>query len=325
MKQSLKLLPLLLAAALLVGCGARSEAPAEPTPEVTIETTAPTPEPPAPTPTPQPTPRPTPTPLPTPVPEEIPFDFSQTLVDGEVLGLEVTALGFDINGNWVFHLSMENRAAEIVSVHFLYQSINGIAIESFKYRLAVGETAERLVRVFPSVLESFGSSTPTEWAFTLCVRSSERVADPLLEEELRVCPFGEELAERYVYTPGEGDIVLMDNDLITVYATGYSQEGDVFALEYAAVSKTDTPLRLTLSEEEPCLLNGHEVAFLLNDTLGGRTVLIGYMPFPLDALEKAESIQTLRFLLQLDNPDDTKDRTHDRQAAVELQPDYPLD
>ncbi len=322
MKQPLKLLPLLLSALLLAGCGARSEAPAvEPTPEVVIETTAPTPEPPAPT----LTPRPTPTPLPTPVPEEEPFAFSQTLEDGEVLGLELTRLGYDINGNWVFHLTMENRASEIVSVHFLFQSINGIAIDSFKYRLAVGETAERLVRIFPAVLEDFGFSSPLEWAFTLCVRSSERVADPLLEEEVRVCPFGEELAERFVYTPGVGDIVLMDNDLITVYATGYSQEENVFALEYAAVSKADKPLRLTLSEEEPCLLNGHAVEASLSDALGGRTVLIGYIPFPLDMLEKAESIQSLHFRLQLDNPDDLEDRSLDRAVTVDLQPDYPLD
>lgn len=320
MKKAVRLCALLLALALLSGCGS-PPAPAEPDPTPPPEAAGtPVPEP-----APAPTPEPTPTPVPTPVPEDFPFDFSQTLADTEELGLDVIALGLDANGDWVFHLYMENRAAEILSLRFLYQSINGIAVETFKYRLAVGEAREQEFRVFHEALESFGSSAPVEWAFTLRVTSAEYNRKPFILEPLRVCPFGEDLAERYVYTPAEGDTVLMDNDLITIYATGYSQEADSFALEYVAVSKIDAPLRLTLSGDPACTVNGLAAEAALNDELGGRATLIGYLPISGDFLETEQNVESLRFVLQLDDPLDPENRRLDRRARVDLAPDYPLD
>lgn len=315
MKKLVRLSAFLLCLALLSGCGAPRAAGPEAAPEPASSA--------APAPTPELTPEPSPSP--TPVPESFPFDFSQTLADTEELGLSVTALGQDAEGNWVFHLYMENRAAEILSIRFLYQSINGLTIEPFKYRLAVGEAAEHEVRVFHEVLESFGSSAPLEWAFTLRVTSAERNREPFLMEALSVCPFGAELVERYVYEPAEGDALIMDNDLISVYATGYSQSEEGFALEYAAVSKTDAPLRLRLSPEQPCTLNGRSVSAELSDELGGHSTLIGYLPFGADALAGETRVESLRFVLQLDDPADLGNRRLDRRAWVVLSPDYPLD
>ena len=315
MKKAVRLAALALALVLLVGCGAKPAPDVEPTPEP-VETSAP--EQAA-----APVSAPEPTPEPTPEPETFPFAFSQTLADTEELGLNVTALGQDAEGNWIFHLYMENRAPEILSIRFLYQSINGIAVEPFKYRLAVGEAAEREFRVFHEALEPFGSSAPVEWAFTLRVTTAERNREPFLAEPLRVCPFGEDLAERYVYTPGEGDVTLMKNDLIEVYATGYSQE-DGFALEYVAVSKTDAPLRLHLSGEPACTVNGKSAEAELNDELGGRATLIGYLPVGGDALQDVQRVESLRFTLQIDDPTDPENRRLDRRAQVNLKPDYPL-
>lgn len=323
MKKTVKLLALLLALALLAGCGApRTASEPEPEPEPTASAPAPAAEP---TPAPEPTPEPMPEPTPTPVPEVFPFAFSQTVADTEALGLSVTALGQDGDGNWIFHLSMENRASEIVNVRFLYQSINGIAIESFVYRLAIGETRKQEFRVFHEVLERFGSSAPVEWAFTLRVTSAERNAEPFIEEPLRVCPFGEDLAVRYVYEKAEGDVVIMNNDLITVYATGYSQDDAVFALEFVAVSKTDKPLRLRLDEDEGCIVDGRYVYGSLSDELGGRVTLIGYVPFSGDALTSGVTVDKLQFLLRTNDPTDPDNRKLDRKAWVTLWPDYPLD
>ena len=159
----------------------------------------------------------------------------------------------------------------------------------------------------------------------LRVNSAERNVKPFILEAMRVCPFGEDLAERYEYEPAEGDEIIMKNDLVTVYATGYSQEGAAFALEYVAVSKTDAPLRLRLSEDYESTVNGEPVLGTLEDEIGGHATLIGYIPFEGDVLESGTTVKRLRFRLQLDDPLDLENRKLDRRATVSLRPDYPLD
>ena len=321
MKTTAKLLALLLALALLAGCGAQS-LPADAPPSEPTASAAPTSAPEA---EPEPTPTPEPTPEPTPIPETFPFDFSQTLADTEELDLEVYALGLDANGDWVFHLYMENRSRVVLNIRFLYQSINGITIEPFVYRLAIGDAVTREFRVFHEALEEFGSSSPLEWTFTLRVSSAEDNRDPFIEEPLAVCPFGEELAERYEFVPAEGDLIIMNNDLVTVYVTGYSQEGASFAIEYVAVSKTDKPLRLFLSETQNFSVNGRRASASLRDELGGHSTLIGYLPVEFTADAAPATVKRVHFLLLTEDPTDPDNRKLDRSVWVDLKPDYPLE
>ena len=308
MKKLLRPLALLLVLALLAGCGAPSAPPPASESEAPAVSAAPTPEP-----------------EPTPVPESFPFDFTQVLADTEELGLSVTALGLDGDGNWVFHLYMENRAKVILNIRFLYQSINGIAIEPFTYRLAIGDAVTREFRVFHEVLENYGSSAPVEWAFTLRVSSAEDNRDPFIEEPLSVCPFGEDLAVRYEFVPSEGDRLVMSNNLVSVYITGYSQTDSGFAIEFVAVNHSDKPLRLMVPELHGFNVNGHSASASLCDEFGAYSTLIGYLPVEFPPGEAPTRVESLHFRLATEDPTDPDNRKLDRWRVVDLLPDYPLD
>lgn len=245
-------------------------------------------------------PEPTPTPEP---PETFPVEFSQTLADTEDCLAEVTALGVDSEGNWVFHLHMENRSGEIQNFQYLYQSINGLCCESFLYRLAVGESAERSFRVFRDTLSAFGDTSEVQWSFTLLVTSAESNRDAYFDERCSVCPAGEGQILRYEYTPDGEDVTVMDNDYAAVYVTGVAFEDDVLAVDFVAVNRTENPIRLLLPPWEPCTADYREVTAELHDDLAPYSTLVGYIPFT----GGQGTPKTLRFMLLLTDPENAPD------------------
>ena len=278
-RTSLFLLALLF---LLSACGAPHAPATESTaPSAPVET-----ELPAPTPTPEP-------------PEVFPVEFSQTLADTDDCMAEITALGLDTANNWVFHLHMENRSGEIQNYQFLYQSINGLSCESFFYRLAVGESAERTFRVLRDTLSTFGDTSEVKWSFTLLITSAESNRDPYFEERCSVCPAGEGQILRYEYTPGEGDVTVMDNEYAAVYVTGVTYEDDGLAVDFVAVNRTEDPIRLLLPPWESCTADYRAVTAELHDDIAPYSTLVGYIPFT-GGLGKPD---TLRFMLLLTDPE----------------------
>ena len=100
-----------------------------------------------------------------------------------------------------------------------------VAIEDeFTYRVAVGAVLEPSFRVLRSELAAWGEEAPLQWSFTLKVSSAESTREPFFLEELSFAHFGEELAQRYEFSPGPLDHVVMDNEYATVYVTGWQVE-----------------------------------------------------------------------------------------------------
>ena len=227
-----------------------------------------------------PTAAPTPSPLPTPShpPEQFPYDYEEVLADTEDFSLTVSALGVDWENNWVVHLKLENRSDEVMNFRFLYQSINGLAIdETFSYRLAIGDTQEQSFRILREELAAWGEEEPVQWSFLLRVSSAESNRDPYFYEELTASPFGQARALRYEYRPAASDFVVMDNVYATVYITGWQVEDEGLCIDYVAVSHSDQPLLLTL-QDEAILLDGHSHKGILRDGFGARSTLFGYIP-----------------------------------------------
>lgn len=267
MKRRILALALLLLL-LLAGCGAdegqsETEAPA-------AQTSAPAP-------------KPTASPAPTPAhpPESFPYDYEEELADTEDFSLSVTALGVDWEGNWVVHLRLENRSDEIMSFRFLYQSINGLAIdEALTYRVAVGGTLEPSFRILRDEMAAWGFDKPVQWSFTLKVSSAEDPdREPFFFEELSASPFGEKEAVRYEFIPGPLDAIVLDNELAAVYITGWELEDGSLSIEYVAVSRCGEPLLLVLPEGE-LILDGRAYPAELKDSFGAYATLMGYIPVP---------------------------------------------
>ena len=257
---------LLFAALLLSGCGG-GQAPA-----------AETPAPAAPAPTPRLTPAPTP-PTPSPDPDEsFPYDYAETLAETEDFSLAVTALGVDREDDWIVHLRLENRSDEIMTFRFLWQSINGLAIEDeLEYRVAVGGVLEPSFRILREEMEAWGFAEPVQWSFTLKLTSAESNREPYFFEELSASPLGEQNAVRYEFVPGPMDHVVMDNEYATVYITGWEPEDGRLNIEYVAVSRCDRPLLLVLPDEYVAL-DGAAYRAALKDGVGPYATLMGYIP-----------------------------------------------
>lgn len=265
MKQ--RIFALLLALALLSGCGQQTPPPAEtPAPATAPPTAVPAAATAA------------PSPVPTGPEESFPYDYEEVLADTEDFFLAVTALGIDRDGNWVVHLRIENRAEEIMSYRFLWQSINGLAIDDvLTYRVAVGGTLEPSFRILRDEMAAWGFEKPVQWSFTLKVSSAEADREPCFFEELSASPFGESSAVRYEFIPGPLDIVAMDNELAAVYITGWEPEDGGLAIEYVAVSRCQRPLLLVLPEGV-VTLDGREYPVELSDGFGAFATLMGYLP-----------------------------------------------
>ena len=256
----------LAALLLLASCGVGDTPSATPAPAVTA----------APAPTPLPTPAPTP--IPSHPPEQFPYDYVETLADTEDFSLAVTALGVDWEDNWVVHLRLENRSDEIMNFRFLYQSINGLAIEDvLTYRVAVGGVLEPSFRILREEMAAWGFDEPVQWSFTLKVFSAESNREPCFFDELSAAPFGEKNAVRYEFIPGPMDLVVMDNDCATVYLTGWEPEDGMLMIEYVAVSRSGQPLLLVLPEGE-VLLDGQAYPAVLKDSFGAYATLMGCIP-----------------------------------------------
>ncbi len=258
---------LLLLALLCAGCGQEQNvSPASPMPTAV---TAPTPKPTA-------TPRPTP--APTISPDTFPYDYSELLAETEDFSLGITALGVDLEGDWVVHLRLENHAKEILSFRFSYQSINGLALDGeLVYRVAVGGVGEPCFRILREEMASWGFEEPVQWSFLLKVSSAERDAEPFFREELSASFFGLERAKRYEYVPGPTDSIVMDNEYALVFITGWALDEDGLCVDYVAVSRCDQPLLLVLPEGAVAL-DGRGFPAELRDGFGPCTTLMGYIP-----------------------------------------------
>lgn len=281
---------------LLAGCGAE---------ETPLESESP---PAAETGTPAASPRPTASPAPTEAfpPESFPYDYEEELADTEDFSLAVTALGVDRDDNWVVHLRLENRSAEIMSFRFLYQSINGLAIdEVLTYRVAVGGTLEPSFRVLRREMAAWGFDRPVQWSFTLKVSSAEDPdREPVFFDELSASPFGEKEALRYEFVPGPLDALVLDNELAAVYITGWELEDGGLSIEYVAVSRCGEPLLLVLPEGE-LLLDGSVYPAELKDSFGAYATLMGYIPVPGWAEDSRP--QTVELTLALADPSEWGD------------------
>lgn len=263
MKQKILAAALLLAL-LLSGCGGEVPPPDEPSAAATSS------------------PMPVPTPASTPAPEhqaeQFPYDYEETLADTEDFSLAVTGLGVDWENNWVVHLRLENRSNEIMNFRFLYQSINGLAIEDvLTYRVAIGGTLEPSFRILREEMAAWGFDEPVQWSFTLKVSSAESNREPYFFEELSAAPLGEKKAVRYEYFPDPTDTVVMDNDYATVYITGWEAAGGTLMIEYVAVSRSGQPLLLVLPEDE-VVLDGKACPAYLKDSFGAYATLMGCIP-----------------------------------------------
>lgn len=131
----------------------------------------------------------------------------------------------------------------------------------------------------------------TDIAVTITVREEDNYTDPAMEEVLRIYPNGEGNTELYVRQSKDTDVVLLDNEYVTIYLL--SDEADEtwgYSASLYMVSKTDLDLEFTCAE---AIVDGAEASASISEMLSGNCCCFADLYFydeDFESLTKADEI-----------------------------------
>lgn len=153
--------------------------------------------------------------------------FQETVfVDDE--NCTFTIKSIDPDGDWGYTLNafLENKTDLNLMFSLNDVSVNGFMCDPFwASQVSAGMKANEEISFYESSLEDLGITDVTEITFTLRVYDyDDFTADALVEETFTIYPMGEDAVETYVRTPVDNEIVLFENEDVTMIVIG--QEDD---------------------------------------------------------------------------------------------------
>ena len=175
----------------------------------------------------------------------------QVLVDNEACKLQITGIEPDGEFGYTLNATLENKSSEKTYVFALTDSsVNGVVANSiFGMELTPGETVNESICIgdeelqealgdFTDICISFKVYDPEDWA-----------AEPVAECTEHIYPLGKDKAKNYVRTPSDSDVVVADNDNVTIMVTGFSQDDyyGYYAKLYL-VNKTDSAVTFSADQ-----------------------------------------------------------------------------
>ena len=177
---------------------------------------------------------------------ELPERFEEiTAVDNDQCSVKITGVELDSLWGYTLKLQLENKS-DSKTYMFAVDSaaVNGVSWDPFfAVELEPGLKKNGAINFADAEKEALiRSFTDIELVFRI-YDSKDWAADDLVRETVHVYPLGQERAERYVRAPQPDDVVLADNDQITVILTGFDTHplwG--YTAELYLENKTDAPL-----------------------------------------------------------------------------------
>lgn len=171
-------------------------------------------------------------------------DFQeQVIIDNDYC--TVTLKEVDEDGLWGYDwkLNLVNKTDKTLMFGMENVSVNGVMADPFwASEVAAGKEANETVTWMSATLEenSLESSAITQVEFTLNVYDSDDwTADRYVEQEFTIYPKGEEAATTVEHVASDTDVVLIDNDQVTMTVTGFDPNGFYgFEMKLTIVNKT---------------------------------------------------------------------------------------
>lgn len=186
-------------------------------------------------------------------------DFEETtLADNDACKVSVTGMGTDPILGVFFNLYLENKTAD-KSLMFAFEdaAVNGVKWEPFFATvLEPGTQKNDRFSFFDSEkLERIGTFTDIE--LMLQVYENDKYTDEMIvRETLHLYPNGAENAKRHVREPQSTDIVLRDDENVTVIVTGYDPYSPYgYGVKVFFENKTDRKVTFGVKE---ATVNGRE-------------------------------------------------------------------
>ena len=230
-----------------------------------------------------------------------------TVVDNEFCTIKITAVEPDDFWGYAVKAYLENKSADKT---FMYSvpsaSINDVMADPmFAAEVAPGKKSNETISFLTADLDTYDIGDFTDIALNFRVYdSADWMAEPVAVSSAHVYPYGEENAVSFVRESQSDDTVLIDNDAVTVIATGYDPDNMWgYAINLFIVNKTDTTIMVSAEEAS---VNGYMLdPFYAASVDAGKCAFSSMSWFESDFEENGiTDVEEIEFSLRVDNEED---------------------
>lgn len=240
-------------------------------------------------------------------PTAAPITFQeQVLVDNADCKIQITGIDPEGEFGYTLNAALENKSKDKTYVFALTgSSANGVIANSiFGMELAPGEKAnEGIVIGDDELQEALGDFTDIGISFKV-YDPEDWAAEPVAECTEHIYPLGKDKAKKYTRTPSDSDVVVADNDNVTIMVTGFSQDDYYgYYTKLYLVNKTDATV--TFSADQVSINGIMADPYFSTDLEAGEAVFTNIV-WDVSFLEnnemsKVEEISMVLFAYNVDN------------------------
>ncbi|MCD8088304.1 MAG: hypothetical protein LUE22_06935 [Oscillospiraceae bacterium] len=229
-----------------------------------------------------------------------------TVADNDQCSIVITGLDPDSIWGYTLDVALENKSEDATYMFsVLTASVDGVESDPYwAAEVAAGKKANEEITFYDSVLDDIGVAY-TDIALTFRVYDSDDwTADNVAEETVHIYPYGEENAVAYVYEVQESNVVLVDNDQITVIVTA-REDDPIWGYTVSLYLENKTDEELMFSAEDVSV-NGY-----MSDPYWATTVDAGNCKFTEmywftedleeDGIDQVEEIELTLWVYSYDN------------------------
>lgn len=227
-----------------------------------------------------------------------------TVVDNEECVIKITGLEPDNDDGYTVKAYFENKSDDIIYMFSVETaSVNGVMDDPyFATEVAAGKKRNSEI-TFDSADEEIGDYTDIEISFRV-YDSDDWSAEDVADETVHIYPYGEENAVRFERKVTDSDIVLVDNDDVTVIVTGFETDDSwSYIADLFLVNKTDR--NLVFSSEDDSV-NGYMIdPYWAEEVYAGKCAF-DMMAWDLDDFEEngIDEVEEIEFALRVYDSDD---------------------
>ena len=185
--------------------------------------------------------------------EKLTIDINTVYIDHDECSIKVTTIDPYSIWGYRIYVQLENKSVDKNYTFYIEDiAVNGVMCSTlFSTTVAPGKLANDDITISTSVLKENGIVDFTDIEISFKVyESGQYGTDGIVRETIHIYPYGEDKATKFVRESQPGDIVLVDNQYVTVTAIkfGYTSSGG-YEVDLYIVNKTsDTELSVSLDD-----------------------------------------------------------------------------
>lgn len=195
-----------------------------------------------------------------------------TVIDNDECAVKITGIDPDNMWGYTVNIQIENKNQEKTYMFSAESAaINGVQVETlFAKDVAPGKKANGDITFTDTALQNNGVDRYTVIELTFRVYDSDDwTAEPVAYETVSIYPYGENEAEYFVRTAQDSDVVLIDNDSVSVVALDYETDSIWgFTVNLYLENKTDKEVMFSVDDAS---VNGYMIdPFFAKSVLPGK-------------------------------------------------------